>query len=60
MDILKDNPGSAQRNSSFYLYASIPIGAGEKAQAKQAERAKEKKAKQEKKQKEQELKKDKK
>jgi hypothetical protein len=49
MDILKENPGKAQRNSSFYLYASIPIGAGEKAQAKAAARAEKKKAKKEKK-----------
>jgi hypothetical protein len=27
MDIVKDNPGKTMRNSSFYLYASIPIGA---------------------------------
>jgi hypothetical protein len=31
MDILKDNPGTAQKNRSFYLYASIPIGAGKKS-----------------------------
>ena len=60
MDMLKDNPGKAQRNSGFYLFASIPIGAGEKAQAKNAQRAKEKKEKQEQKLKEQELKKEKK
>ena len=47
MDILKDNPGKAQRNSSFYLFASIPIGAGEKAKAKQAAKKKEKLEKQE-------------
>jgi hypothetical protein len=60
MDIIKDNPGKAQRNSGFYLFASIPIGAGEKAQAKNAQRAKEKKEKQEQKLKEQELNKEKK
>lgn len=60
MDIIKDNPGKAQRNSGFYLFASIPIGAGEKAQAKNAQRAKEKKEKQEQKLREQELNKDKK
>ena len=38
MDIMKDNPGKPQNNSSFYVYASIPIGAGEKAKAKAAER----------------------
>lgn len=42
MDILKDNPGDPQHNSSIYLFASIPIGAGEKAQEKNAARAKEK------------------
>ena len=60
MDIIKDNPGNAQRNSSFYLFASIPIGAGEKAKAKNAARAIEKKEKQEQKLKEQELEKQKK
>jgi hypothetical protein len=33
-DLLKDNSGDPQRNSTFYLYASFPIGAGEKAKAK--------------------------
>jgi hypothetical protein len=47
MDILKDNPGKAQQNSSFYLYASIPIGAGEKAKAKSAAREEKKKEKKE-------------
>jgi hypothetical protein len=42
MDILKDNPGDPQRNSALYLFASIPIGAGEKAQAKNAAKAREK------------------
>jgi hypothetical protein len=60
MDIIKDNPGNAQRNSSIYLFASIPIGAGEKAQAKNAARAKEKKEKQEQKLKEKEMKQEKK
>jgi hypothetical protein len=45
MDMLKDNPGLAQRNSAFYLYVAIPIGAGEKAKAKQAESKKKKAAK---------------
>ena len=53
MDIVKNNSGDPQRNSSFYLFASIPIGAGEKAKAKNAERAKEKKLKQEQKLKDQ-------
>jgi len=60
MDILKDNPNAALRNSAFYLYIAIPIGAGEKAQAKQAARKKEKLEKQQQKLKEQELNKDKK
>ena len=30
MDILKENSGQPQKNRSFYLYASIPIGAGKK------------------------------
>lgn len=28
LNILKDNPGASQTNSSFYLYVSIPVGAG--------------------------------
>lgn len=52
MDIVKNNSGDPQRNSSFYLFASIPIGAGDKSKAKNAERAKEKKLKQEQKMKE--------
>lgn len=55
MDIVKNNPGEPQRNSSFYLFASIPIGAGEKAKAKNAEKAKEKKMKQEQTMKKQQL-----
>jgi hypothetical protein len=31
MDILKDNAGAKQKNSSFYLYAGIPIGAGKES-----------------------------
>lgn len=45
MDMLRDNPGLAQRNSAFYLYIAIPVGAGEKAKAKQAESKKKKAAK---------------
>jgi hypothetical protein len=60
MDIVKNNTGPAQRNSSFYLFASIPIGAGEKAQAKQAAKKKEELEKQEKKLKEEQLEKEKK
>lgn len=44
-EIMKDNPGDPQRNSSFYLYASIPVGAGEKAKAKAEAKEKEKAAK---------------
>jgi hypothetical protein len=39
MDILKDNSGDPVWNQSIYLFVSIPIGAGEKAQAKKAEKA---------------------
>jgi hypothetical protein len=61
MDIVKNNSGAAaQRNSSFYLFASLPIGAGDKAKAKNAEKAKEKKLKQEQKMREQQLEKEKK
>jgi hypothetical protein len=42
MDIIKDNSSDASWNQSIYLFVSIPIGAGEKAQAKKAEKAKEK------------------
>lgn len=55
MDILKNNPSKPQRNSSFYLYVSIPIGAGEKAKAKVAVKEKkrlEKKERKERKKKE--------
>jgi long-subunit fatty acid transport protein len=38
VDILKDNTGPPQRNSSIYLYAGIPIGAGKaKKKAGQSE-----------------------
>jgi hypothetical protein len=36
MDIKKDNNDKAMKNSAFYLYIAIPVGAGEKAKAKQA------------------------
>lgn len=55
MDIMKNNSDDPQRNSSFYLFASIPIGAGDKAKAKKAEKAKEKKMKKEQKLKKKEL-----
>jgi hypothetical protein len=38
MDVIKDNSSDPVRNQSFYLFVSIPIGAGEKAQAKKAEK----------------------
>jgi hypothetical protein len=44
-ELLKDNPGDPQRNSSFYLFASIPVGAGEKAKQKAIEKEKEKEQK---------------
>jgi hypothetical protein len=33
-EIMKENTGDPQRNSTFYLYFSMPVGAGEKAKAK--------------------------
>ena len=39
-------PSKPQLNKSLYLFVSIPIGAGEKAMAKTAEKMKEKAAKQ--------------
>jgi hypothetical protein len=59
-DIVRDNSGDPQRNSSFYLFASIPIGAGDKAKAKNAAKAKEKQLKKEQKMKEQQLEQEKK
>jgi hypothetical protein len=44
-EIMKENTGDPQRNSTFYLYFSMPVGAGEKAKAKAAEKAKEKEEK---------------
>ena len=38
-------PSKPQLNQSLYLFVSIPIGAGEKAKAKTAEKMKEKAAK---------------
>ncbi|MEP2024514.1 MAG: porin family protein [Reichenbachiella sp.] len=35
VDVRKDNPGDAQRNRSWYVYCTIPIGRG-KAEAKHA------------------------
>jgi hypothetical protein len=45
MDIQKDNPGLGMHNSAFYLYIAIPVGAGEKAKAKQIAAKKKKEAK---------------
>jgi hypothetical protein len=48
--LLKDNGGAdSQHNSTFYLYASFPVGAGEKAKAKAEAKEKEKEAKKSKK-----------
>jgi len=44
-EIMKDNTGDPQHNSTYYLYFSMPVGAGEKAKAKAAAKAKEKEAK---------------
>lgn len=44
-EILKENAGDPQRNSAFYLYFSLPVGAGEKAKAKAAAKKQEKEAK---------------
>ena len=44
-ELLKDNSGDPQRNSTYYLYLSMPVGAGEKAKAKAEAKAKEKEAK---------------
>ena len=44
-NVQRDVAQMSQLNSSFFLYASIPIGAGEKSKAKQAEAKKKKEAK---------------
>jgi hypothetical protein len=44
-EIMKENTGDPQRNSTFYLYFSMPVGAGEKAKAKAEAKAQEKEAK---------------
>jgi hypothetical protein len=49
VDLIKNNPDKSQLNSSFYLYASIPIGAGEKGQANKAAAAKKRQEKRERK-----------
>jgi len=44
-ELLKENAGDSQKNSSIYLYASLPVGAGEKAKAKAEAKKLEKEAK---------------
>ena len=44
-EIMKDPTGDPQHNSTYYLYFSMPVGAGEKAKAKAEAKAKEKEAK---------------
>lgn len=44
-EILKDNSGDPNKNSAFYLYASLPVGAGEKAKAKARAKEQEREAK---------------
>jgi hypothetical protein len=39
MDVIRDNTSDPSLNQSVYLFVSIPIGAGEKAQAKKAEKS---------------------
>ncbi len=36
VNILKENPGASKRNSSFYIYVGIPIGAGKARAAGEA------------------------
>jgi hypothetical protein len=36
VNILKDNPGGSERNSSLYVYVGIPIGAGKARAAREA------------------------
>jgi len=43
--LMKDSSGDPQRNSSIYLFASLPVGAGEKAKAKSEAKKQEKAAK---------------
>jgi len=44
-EIMKENAGDPQHNSTYYLYFSLPIGAGEKAKAKAEAKKLEKEAK---------------
>jgi hypothetical protein len=43
--LLKENSGDPQHNSTYYLYFSMPVGAGEKAKAKAEAKKQEKAAK---------------
>lgn len=42
IDIMKDNPAGRMWNQSLYLFVSIPVGAGEKAKERKAEKEREK------------------
>ena len=42
-DTLKDNPGDAVKNSSLYIYATIPVGKGKAKARREAEKNKDKK-----------------
>jgi hypothetical protein len=42
MDVIKDNSSDPAWNQSLYLFVSVPVGAGEKAKAKKAEKEHEK------------------
>jgi hypothetical protein len=44
-EIMKENTGDPQHNSTYYLYFSMPVGAGEKAKAKAEAKKLEKEAK---------------
>jgi len=44
-ELLKENAGDPQHNSTYYLYLSLPVGAGEKAKAKAEAKKLEKEAK---------------
>jgi len=44
-EIMKENAGDPQHNSTYYLYFSMPVGAGEKAKAKAEAKEKEREAK---------------
>jgi len=44
-EIMKENAGDPQHNSTYYLYFSLPVGAGEKAKAKAEAKKQDKEAK---------------